>query len=197
MKRYSVTMIVVVLLLAAMACSVFGATDGTVSTGPDVETEVSQDTSALGDRVRSEEGGFSFKSISGYQVDTFFNFISIEPPQADAELGPLILLVGDFGEERTALNEVFDEFVEEYGNQSDFLVSDRRQVTVAGAQGYAADFLGETQSGETIGGRITLVVVSENQQFTMFGFAQIDRWKNEFNALYDDVLSSVEFFEPQ
>jgi hypothetical protein len=198
MKRYSIFAILSVLLFAAMACSLFGGSGAPAAPGSEgASAGGSQGDNLSDDRLRNEEGGFSFRNISGYQADTFYNFISIETEDADPELGPMILLVGDVGKEKAALSDVFDQFVDEYGSQSDFLVSDRREVTVAGLPGYAADFLGETPSGTAIGGRITLVVVSEDQQFTMFGFAQIDRWKNEFAPLYEEVLSSVEFFEPQ
>lgn len=49
----------------------------------------------LGEEQRSEEGGFAFQAIPGYTVEEFYGFVSVEAPDAEPDIGPAILMMGE------------------------------------------------------------------------------------------------------
>lgn len=150
----------------------------------------------LGEELRSDMGGFACQAIPGYTVEEAFGFASMEAPDADSELGPAIMLIGSAveGEEEGATTEeLYDEFVNDL--ETGIEVSAPREITVGGVPGLVSDISGAIEGQEMVG-RIVFVAVSSTQRFTMFGAAPADRWDDELALLFDGVVASVTFFEP-
>lgn len=147
----------------------------------------------LGEELRSEMGGFAFQTIPGYTVEEFFGFTSMEAPDADPDTGPTIMLIGAVVEESSTSEQLYDEFVSDL--EAGVEVSEPREVIVGGVPGLAVDVSG-TEGGQDFAARIVLVAVSPTQNFTMFGMAPPERWDGELAPLFDAVLDSISFFEP-
>ncbi|MDY7080117.1 MAG: hypothetical protein SXV54_24820 [Chloroflexota bacterium] len=162
--------------------------DSAVTTPPDT---------TLGDELRSEMGGFACQTIPDYTVEEAFGFASMEAPDADPELGPAIMMIGSGFEEGeaevTTNEELYDEFVSDL--EAGIEVSEPRETTVGGIPGLVTD-IGGAVEGQEMAGRIVFVAVSPTQNFVMFGVAPADRWDDELAPLFDGVVASVTFFEP-
>jgi hypothetical protein len=147
--------------------------------------------SSLGQEQRSEEGGFAFRPITGYKVASDAGVVNMAPPDADPNIGPVFLLAGTAAENGTT-NE---KLMQSLSQQSDMKVSEPKEIKVAGVAGLAADIT-TTQEGKDIKGRVVVAMVSSTHQFTLLGAATSDLWDREVQALFEQVLASVSFFEP-
>ncbi len=150
------------------------------------------DTPAEGE-LRSDMGGYICQPIPGYTVEEAFGFASMDAPDADPDLGPSVVLMGSVTEEGGTIEELYDEFIGELEEGID--VSEPREVMVGGAPGLAADIRSASE-GEEIAGQILFVAVSPTQQFIMLGAAPPERWDDELAPLFEDVVDSLTFFEP-
>jgi hypothetical protein len=147
----------------------------------------------LGEEFRDEVGGFSFRVIPGYKIGEITGFPTMEAPDADPDVGPIIAMMGGIGEREAAtVEELYAKFVS--GLEKGIDASDPREVTVGGVRGLEGDLSGLTK-GKPFTGRIVLVVVSDTQSFSMLGLAPADRW-DEFEPYFDAVRDSVRFFTP-
>lgn len=220
MNRKSLLLCVLLILaLALTACG--GQDDGepalaeaTVApTSPPVATEAPTATAVpsptatvapsptpgipLGDVYRSEEGGYAFATVPEYEVEDFYGFISMMGPDADPNFGPAIMLVSSFEEEATTLENSFDELLQEIvgGENVEIELANQQDTTVSGVPGMAVDLLGNFE-GKNFTGRIVVALVTPTHPFAMFGIAPAEGWA-EFVPLFDAVLASVSFFEPE
>lgn len=192
---------VLMLALAGLACSLFGGS-ATSQNGEPVQPGPAGATSApsgssqagLGEQQRSEEGGFAFRSISGYSLDSAFGFVTMQAPDADPDIGPVFVLIGAPSQESQSLDQLYENFTNDLA--SNVQISNSRNVSIGGASGMGADISGTGKSGQELAGRIVIVAVSPTQQFSMIGSAPKDRWQNETGPLFEQVLNSVSFFEP-
>jgi hypothetical protein len=150
---------------------------------PDVE---------LGEEVRSEDGGYSFRTIPGYTTEEAFGMTSMEAPDADPNTGPAIMLMGGLGEESMTAEEFFADFTSELEEGVD--ISPARKIDVDGRPGVIADVSGAPE-GEEIVGRIVAVAPTPNHHFIMVAAAPADQWE-DFGPLFEAVLASVRFFAP-
>lgn len=148
----------------------------------------------LGEELRSEMGGFVCQTIPGYTVEEAFGFASMEAPDADPDLGPAVLLIGSVDEESRTAEQLHDDFMADI--DVDIEVSEPREITVGGAEGLDVELSG-AEGGREIRGRIIFVAVSPTHSFTMFGAAPSDRWESELGPLFDGVVASLSFFEPE
>ena len=215
MKRSKVLISIAILTLitASLACSLFGgkssedivATDsGAESAAPEsatgdnqaAESDEPQNAASanLGEEYRSEEGGYAFRPIPDYQLEEFFGLASMTAPDGDPDLGPMLMLIGGTNEDAATEDEIFNEFMQDAEGE-DIEILDQKEITVDGKPGILADIGGDVD-GQQVTGRIVVVAVTPTQQFTMFASAPKDRW-DEVKGLFDAVLASVNFFEPQ
>jgi hypothetical protein len=153
---------------------------------------------ALGEELRSDYGGFACVTIPGYTTEEAFGFASMEAPDADPEMGPAILLIGsvvedEAGEEETTVQELYDQFVSDL--EAGINVSEPREITVDGRAGLVSEVSG-TSEGKEMVGRLVLVAVTPVQRFTAMGAAPRERWESELAPLFDGVVASLSFFEP-
>lgn len=148
----------------------------------------------LGNEYRSEEGGYAFKPISGYELEEFFGLATMIAPDADQDLGPMLMLIGGFNEEEVTGEKIFNDFMED-AESEDVEILDQKEIIIDGKSGLLADIVGNVDR-EDVFGRIVVVAVSPTQQFTMFASAPHDRW-DEIETSFEDVLASIRFFEPE
>jgi hypothetical protein len=156
------------------------------------ETTPSETTS--GEEYRSEMGGFAFQPIPDYKVEEAFGFASMEAPDADPDTGPALLLIGGENEEGATNEELLDKFLADI--ETGIEVSEPDEITVAGLPGLVVDVSG-MEGDKEMRGRVVFVAVPPAQTFSLIGMAPSDRWDDEFEALFEDVLASVSFFEPE
>jgi hypothetical protein len=138
-------------------------------------------------------GGFAFQVIPGYTVEEAFGFASMEAPDADPDTGPATMLIGAVVEESTTSEQLYDEFVGDL--ETGVEVSEPWEVIVGGVPGLAVDVSG-TEGDQDFAARLVLVAVTPTQSFTMIGMAPPERWDDELAPLFDAVLASISFFEP-
>jgi hypothetical protein len=152
----------------------------------------------LGEELRSDYGGFACATIPGYTAEEAFGFVSMEAPDADPEIGPAILLMGsvvedEAGEEEATAQELYDQFLSDI--EVGMNVSEPREITVDGRAGLVSDVDG-TSEGKEMVGRVVFVAVTPVQRFMALGAAPRERWESELAPLFDGVVASLSFFEP-
>ena len=118
----------------------------------------------------------------------------MEAPDADPDLGPFVFMIGGTNEEEKSNEDIYNEFITEMPEEEISIVNEQT-IVVDGIEGLLADITG-IQEGEKVAGRIVIIAVTPTQQFTMFASSPQDRW-TEVEPLFDAVLASVYFFEPQ
>lgn len=148
----------------------------------------------LGEEFRSEEGGYAFQLIPSYAMEDFFGLTSLVAPDADPDLGPMLMLIGGTNEEEATEEDIFGKFMQEAKNENLEILS-RKEIRVDNQAGILAEISGEIDD-QQVTGRIVVVAVTPTHQFTMFASALEDRWK-EIEPLFDAVLDSIYFFEPK
>ncbi|MBL7164615.1 MAG: 6-bladed beta-propeller [Anaerolineales bacterium] len=204
-KRTKLIAVAVILALASLACATImgnvaeeqapedaAAEEQAPPPAPEQAEKESMDVQ-LGEEYRSEGGGYSFNVIPGYDVEEFFGFAGMTAPDDD-QAG--IVLMGGASEGSITLDSLYEDAVAEIEEDEDEVVlSNKQSLTVAGLAGYAVDVSG-TLEGEPVVGRVVVVAVSDEQEFTMIGFAPQARWDAELEAYFEAVLESVAFFEP-
>lgn len=200
MKSYSIrfVFIIIVLVLAALACSfgksddqtavataqpVTGSTEQPLPTAP----EQPKESISLDPPVRIEDQGFTFQPISGYTLDTTL-FPQMLAPGADPDTGPAFMLVGGEAEPGTTAESLIASMQSE-----EVVVGETIKVTVGGVEGLSTTIQRLTGN---LSGRVVTVMVTPNQQFAMMGIAPQAQWDAEVSALFDAVLATVTFFEP-
>ena len=217
-KRLYILIAIFILVFSSLACGLFNggneATNDVTPTDQPVENLPSEDTGDLsppeevdeaespasppdvdlGEEYRSEEGGYSFKPIPEYSLEEFFGLASMEAPDADPDLGPFVFMIGGTNEEEKSNEDIYNEFIAEMPEEEISIVNEQT-IIVDGIEGLLADITG-IQEGEKVAGRIVIIAVTPTQQFTMFASSPQDRWA-EVEPLFDAVLASVYFFEPQ
>jgi hypothetical protein len=177
---YHICILSLFLMMATTACG------GTASTPP-------PDLSHLGEEVRSEAGGFAFRPIPGYKVDDTFGYVTMNPPEAETSNEPIFLLVGGDTEPDTTLDTLYEEFITGFGEGAEY--TNKRDISVGGEKGLATD-VSVNSAGVEIKGRVVVVLVNSSQHFTMVGSAPKEDWDNEFSKLFDDITTSISFFDP-
>lgn len=157
---------------------------------PESQTEETQ----LGDVYTSKEGGFSFQTIPGYEVEEFMGFVNTRSPD-DEEVA--LMLVGSLLEESSDLESLYQNALEEAEQDGeDVEFTNRRDVTVNGIPGIAVDVSGPYE-GKDMLGRMVIVAVSPTQEFRMIGIAPADRWEAELEPLFEATLATVQLFEAE
>lgn len=201
MQRRNVFALISILSLAmaGLACGLFGdastpQNEGATQPGTSLENTAGESQTGQGEEQRSEEGGFAFRTIPGYSFDSAFGYVTMQAPDADPDVGPVIVLIGSAKEESQSPEQLYESFTS--GLESNVQISNSRKVAVGGASGIMADISGTGKSGQELAGRVVLVTVTPTQQFSMIGSAPKDRWQNETSPLFEKVLDSISFFQP-
>jgi hypothetical protein len=197
-KTYRLFLFISVLALAVIACGLGGSKTDETATTPTETLVVAEEAQpaapvvsapaiTLEDEIRFETQGFAFRPIPGYQLDTSF-FPQMLAPGADPDQGPAFMLVGGVVAEGTTAESLIASLQSE-----ELEVGKTVPVSVAGLEGLSAPL---SRSTGNLMGRAVAVMASPTQQFTMLAIAPSDQWEAEGAALFDAVLASVTFFEP-
>lgn len=167
-------------LLLSLSCSLTGGL-GSSSSGEKY----------LGDEYRSEGGGFSFRKAKDYDFKDVIGIVNMIAPGGNEKVGPGIMVMGGL----TAKGMTTENLMEKISAQEGTVkVLNNKQVKVTGIDGIAAD-VGGSYEGQKIKGRLVVAMVTDEQQFTMMGFAPEEKWK-DVSPVFDAVLDTVKFFEP-
>ncbi len=180
--------------LTSVASGVTESPNNTVGQAGSLPTPTKEPEISLGEEYRSEDGGFSFRSIQNYSVEILTGgYTTIMAPNADPFFGPVIELSTEEYDLEGNVDEPFEFLKQIYseGNQINFV--NEREITVNGKTGKAVDMSGIVNDKE-IGGRIVVLMVSSTRDFEMVGGATSDQW-NDLSPLFDAVLASVAFFD--
>ena len=147
---------------------------------------------ALGDEVRCESCGFSFKKIPGYDYDDTWNIFTMSVPGADVSTGPVVVLVGGLNSNGMTLDEFKTLMASSEGDEITF--TDQKNIRVGGVDGFSFN-VETTEEGIAVKGRVVGALVTPNQVFAITGMAPTDKWA-ELSPYFDAVMKSVAFFEP-
>ncbi len=144
----------------------------------------------MGDEVRCEPCGFSYKKVPGY---TFINdwevITTMTAPGADDRTGPVIILIGGTPSEGLTLDDLIKAM-----KDTELTYSNQKNVKVKGVSAVSLDASG-TLEGVEVKGRSVGGLVKPNQIFTITAFAPADKWE-ELRPYFEAVLDSISFFEP-
>jgi hypothetical protein len=139
----------------------------------------------------SATGGYSFKKVDGYLFQESGGVVSMSAPDADGELGPMIMIVGGTTDMEKDNQALFEEITR---NTDVMTFSKAKKLTVNGTKGLIAE--GEAEYGGTeIRGELFVAMVNPTQSFSLIGFAPAERWK-ELRPVITAVLETITFFEP-
>jgi len=184
------------LQLTSVASSNARSPDNTNEQAGNLQKPTEEPKILLGEEYRSEEGGFSFRRIQNYSVESLpGGYTTMLAPNADPFFGPSIELSTEEYDLEGNVDEPFEFLKQLYseGNQINFF--NEREITINGKTGKAVDLSGVINN-EEIGGRIVVLKVSSTMDFEMVGGALSEQW-NDLSPLFDSVLASVTFFGPE
>jgi hypothetical protein len=149
---------------------------------------------SLGQEHRNEDGGFAFRTIPTYSVESYSGGSSyMEAPNADPDFGPMIVLEVQIADAGSTTDQDFEELKRELAEGTQLQYTNNREVTVGGLRGLATDLSGSAD-GEAIGGRIVLVKVKPTRIFIMLGAAPSAQW-GELDPRFEAVLATITFFD--
>ncbi len=218
LSLYFTQVVLLFLLLMMIGCdiNVEEMPDKEANSDPIVySTHTPKPTAAIlevefGEEVLVEQYGFSYRSVSNYNMISQTNGISLIEHNTSSSNGPIFFLSrGDsqalskkeeiknvlitFANEDPLTNvlaHIADDLVpSEYS-----VIGSPSSVTINGLPGKQLDItlFGE----EPVGGRITVLGETASQLFVMVGLSPLTRWNKEIMPLYNDLLDRVAFFDP-
>jgi hypothetical protein len=149
----------------------------------------------LGEAVRVEEGGFSFRPPYGCRVDINGGYVGI----SDEEITIMISLMGaTSSDDSMSLEELIDEFLGEVAitGQGQFVKGEPYPLTIGGVEGLSFDLTG-TLFGSSLQGQSFVVRPEQHQYLYGMGIANLEanggRWEDMGKPVFDAILSSIEF----
>ena len=208
-KQGRLVVIFMLVALVTLSCAVFGGSSSSTPTksssssgggtaAPTKSSAAPTSTTApksdvpLGDVQKSDEGGFSFRAIPDYEVNSIIGMVTMTAPGSDPDLGPVMLLAGGKTDQEITLDKLLEDFK---SGTSDMTLGEVKKIKVAGADALAADFT-TVDKGNNISGRVIVALPSPTHQWTAFGGAEKDTWDKDFAKIFDAVVASVTFFTP-
>jgi len=221
-KSKKIWIIIVVVLLVGCLCLLIGAVFGyfyfqkngsgigeilNPLVQPFLPSQPSQpDKVKSGTEIRSEAGGYAFKTIPGYTADSAWidpggytldsNDIDYGDPNFVVGEGPDIILSGFVPSSELT----FEKYVKNGNNDMSIrlkaTISGEPQVTVAGLKGVAFDYDYELAGAGKMRARDISVEVNSSQFFMIHCRSTIEKW-DKMLAACEEVINSVTFFEPK
>ena len=171
-----------------------------------VGTQSGENEANSGKELRSEEGGYAFKTIPDYRVDDSStdlgnyrmdpNDIDWEDPDYNYEAGPSIQLFGFVPPGDLTSEEYASNSVDQMSAFYQAAISGQPQVSVAGLDGIAYDFDYEISGVGQMKLRDIIVEVNPKQFWEIRCFSTVEKWDRTL-ADCETVINSVTFFEPK
>ncbi len=205
MKRHSPLLTLALLLgtalLLACTCSGSGLPFGLFATPTSTPTPTATPTLTpsptptlainLGNVVTVQNGGFSFRPVIGYRVETESDIVYISSPNQRV----LVFMAGAYDTAESDANQVSQEFLNEIRSDiPDMVTSPPLPVYVSGIEGLATDLSG-TLSGTETAGRLVVVMPYENQYFISICLTNgALYWESEGRQAFEAMLATVTFF---
>jgi hypothetical protein len=168
-------MIVVVISFVSMACNL-----GKIKSNNN-----------LGEEYSSAEGGFSFQQVKEYTFTEILGGVEMTAPGVKTEIGPGFQIFGWLTDQEQTNDDLWESITQQSTSTFDFDKPDKYEVD--DIKGLLTEFESD-QSGTEVKGLFFMVMVKPDQQFSMYGIAPKDEWK-EFEPIYMAVLDSVKFFD--
>lgn len=175
----------------------------TVSTNEGEQAVPSSVRTRLGEEMRLEGEGFSYRPVIGYNLVNEDGAVSMEAPDAGVNTGPGFFLTGGTPEEFNAAGDASSMAMEILGTyvgamvpEQDNFVDSPRKIARQQAVGMEVDYAVFGDATAARRGRITVLVKDDAQVFIMVGQSPPKLWDTEFRTLYKEVLGEVRFFEP-
>ena len=154
-----------------------------------------------GAEIRSEDGGYSFKMIPDYKINTFMSMPGVTlliPTDNHKDMigdGPEIALVGWVNSTSLSFEESasqdYDQDIKHYKATR----IDEQQVSVLGLKGIAYDYEYEISGAGKIKAREIYVMVNAKQIFMIDCKSREGDWDKTL-ADFETLTNSVTFFEP-
>ena len=158
-----------------------------------------------GEEIRSEEGGYAFKTIPGYKAGLGIisgeyildsNDIDYSDPNFVVGEGPQIIFDGLI----SSSNLTFEKYVKngnnDMRNRSNATISGEPQVSIAGIMGKAFDYDYELAGAGKMKARDVSVEVNPSQFFSIHCRSTTEKWDKTLAAC-EAVINSITFFEPK
>ena len=143
---------------------------------------------SLGEEYFNNEGGFSFRRISEFDLEMLEGgYTMLSAPDASQDYGPLVTLDSEAylgGSLEASFQEVLDTFTEAYPIQ----FTEITDIEIDGWDGKAADFSG-TVEDQDVGGSLVYAVVNSADEFLMLGIAPIEQWADLYPVFIEMTLS--------
>jgi hypothetical protein len=175
-KRHNpIVLIIIMLLIATLACSLGGKKD-----------------IPLGETFQSETGGFSLQKVPEYDFEEVWGMVIMMPTDAQQDVGPFIMAYGGLTEENKSTQDILAEM---QGQAEGAQFSAPKQTKVDGTDGLLVEFSGE-EAGQALQGKIFVAAPFPEQEFYITALAPEARWK-ELEPVFDAVLNSVTFFKAE
>jgi DNA-binding beta-propeller fold protein YncE len=145
----------------------------------------------LGEEQSSDEGGFAFRPIKGYEVEMVAGIVTMRSPGAKPQKGPTMLLSGASSAEDVTLESLLKEWTTELQvSEADF-----QETTLADQPALGVDFV-TVEDEEVIAGRVVVAKPGPDRQFAILAGAPEASWQGELRLAFEAVLASIRFFEP-
>jgi hypothetical protein len=191
-KSNPMWLLLFILILASLSCNLFTPKTSIMpvnETSPN-STKAAPISNLLGDEFRSETGGFSIHKIKEYDFKEVIGIVSMAAPNANPEVGPVIMAMGGLNEQDSTASELLEKARKE---SSALTFSKEQKVKVSEEDGWVMEVKGG-YNGSPIAGRMVVVMVTPRQQFTLIALAPKERWE-ELLPIYEAALASITFFE--
>ena len=148
----------------------------------------------LGDAQSIDEGGFSFKSLVGFDSRSNEGQVTLFNQNGDIVFSLTGVQVRSYGQ----LVQVFSSFLSQVGESfEEFTTEENFPITIDGSPGIGVNIHGRLVD-EPVNGQVVVVAPSESQLFFAIalttGNSDGERWNSTGKPLFDELLNSVEFF---
>ena len=161
-------------------------------TAPDESSPSSSNGYIMGQQYTNNDGGFSFQSINGFNVEIMDGgFTVMSKPDANMSYGPLVTLNAEKGSSGDTLDQAFNNVKSNLSEPYPLNFAPAAAISVDGWSGLSADFSGVIE-GQNVAGRVVYVNVGKTLEFLVMAVAPSDSWTN-LDPAFQDVVNSVTF----
>lgn len=137
-------------------------------------------------------GGFSYRTVPGYSVETGNDYVFLEAPGGDAAFSPYFWISGEANPEGYSL----DDFLAEKLARLDLEASLPLETSLDGRRALMVELgQGADQAAFPVG-RMVVAEVTPTWVFTLLVIAPDSLWDAEIEPLCSALLASVRLFEP-
>lgn len=155
------------------------------------------------DTKRILAGGFSFRPLDGYTLETVDGSVTMTAGDAVPEIGPTLLLIGGADSplieaETESIEDAFDQFVNAFAEDGGFEIGEKITTTTKNLTGVSANLsnrsIGSDADGQPFAGRVFMSRATPPQFFVMLAIAPTSEWDSRVATEFDAVLNSISLF---